>query len=184
MVNNGLTDEELNIIALKVKTDGLVRIATIIPSRYYINKLMQVTGTIKRRPDTVEYVRYNLGMYLSFGEEINSIVIEFIKKLEEHSDEINNNTLYKNLKRLKIKKERISLWEKITERLGLPYTVGEYSTLTNSIRLVTDLGGTAKITVMHELLHFASTVKQGFMTYCGFEQKKRLNRGHNRDRNK
>ena len=100
MVNNGLTDEELNIIALKVKTDGLVRIATIIPSRYYISKLMQGTGTIKRRPDTVEYVRYNLGMYLSFGEEINSIVIEFIKKLEEHSDEINNNTLYKNLKRL------------------------------------------------------------------------------------
>ena len=56
MVNNGLTDEELNIIALKVKTDGLVRIATIIPSRYYISKLMQGTGTIKRRPDTVEYV--------------------------------------------------------------------------------------------------------------------------------
>ena len=144
MVNNGLTDEELNIIALKVKTDGLVRIATIIPSRYYISKLMQGTGTIKRRPDTVEYVRYNLGMYLSFGEEINSIVIEFIKKLEEHSDEINNNTLYKNLKSLKIKKERITLWEKIVGRLGLPYTAGDYSPTTNSIRLVTDLGGTAK----------------------------------------
>ncbi len=171
MVNNGLTDEELNIIALKVKTDGLVRIATIIPSGYYINKLMQFTGTIKSRPDTVEYVRYNLGMYLSFGEEINSIVIEFIKKLEEHSDEINNNTLYKNLKRLKIKKERITLWEKIAERLGLPCTPGDYSPMTNSIRLVTDLGGTAKKIVTHELLHFASTVKQGFMTYCGFEQR-------------
>ena len=170
MENNRLTDEELSLIALKIKTDGLVRIATMIPTRCYLNKLIQITGTIKKKPDTVEFDRYNITRYLKFGEETNSIVREFIRKLEEHSDQININTLYKNLKSIRITKSGSSLFEKINKKLGLTTSSGAYYLISNTIHLNTDEDGNSKETVTHELLHLASTVKQGTTIFSGFSQ--------------
>ena len=105
--NNELTEEDIKTIALKSKINCLVRIGTMIPTRCYLNKLMQITGRIKKKPDVVEFDRYNIGRYLRFGEEINNIVKKFVKKLEEHSDKININTLYDNLKNVRLTKSDI-----------------------------------------------------------------------------
>lgn len=170
MENIELTEEELKTVELKIKINGLNRIATVIPTRFYLDKLFQIPGRIKKKPDVVEYDRYNIGRCLRFGEETNNIVKKFIGKLEEHSDKINVNTVYENLKGTRIIESELSIVEKLMRRLGLTTRSGYYSTRNNSIHLNTDANGKSESTITHELLHLSSTVAQGNTIYTGFEQ--------------
>ena len=166
-----LTKEDYRIIDLRYRINYLNRIATLIPTRRMILRANPLNNLTFKKTDTVDYERYNIGKYLSFGEKNNDTIIEFIKKLENYSDIINLNTLYINLKSLKVSQRELDIIEKLEKKLGLSTSSGYYLTERNIINLNIDNNGLEKETLTHELIHFASTVKQNNIVYTGFSQR-------------
>ena len=130
-----LTEEDLRNVELKIKIDGLTRIAEIIPVNYYLNKVMPANMTIKKKPNPVELQRYDIGTYLHFGEEKDDIIRKFVEKLEEYSDTININTLYKNIKSLKITEKEKTFHDIVMGKIGGTVRSGFYSPIKNQIHL-------------------------------------------------
>lgn len=160
---------ELRNIELKYSINRIMRIAALIPQDRMIVKNNPLNGFIMKKPDVVEYERYNIREALLFSENINEIIAKFVKKLEEYSDKINTNTLYRNLKDIRVEKKESSFIDKLKKKLNLTTASGTYSPRTNTISLY-EKNSINKSTLTHELIHLASSVSNKSATFCGFEQ--------------
>lgn len=100
----------------------------------------------------------------SFSERFANTVNNFSKTIEEKSSNINLAIFYKNLQSLKIKESNFSVINILNKNTE---TLGEYNNRRNSIRINK---GEESNSLNHELLHMASTIKNGNLTFSGFKQ--------------
>ena len=163
------SSEELRNIELKCSVNRIMRIASLIPLSGMILKNNPLKKLVMKKPDVVDYEIYNIRKALLFSEDINEILSKFVKKLEEYPEVINTNTLYRNLKDLKVTRDEASFINKLEEKLNLIIPSGSYNSVNNSIFLNKKTGIDEHV-LTHELIHLASSIRNSIIIFTGFKQ--------------
>lgn len=164
-----ITKEIINDIAIKYFLSDII---DYIPVNAKI-KRKAIEGIIQRSITEEEQKKLSLNECLNF-EENNRVIGHFITVLEETLSHCNLSSLYKNIQTLSIIEKPKTIKEKLLEFFSIK-EAGHYSQKSNCIRIHTKKDISEDYydsTKTHELIHMATTRKDGDIYLCGFNQYK------------
>lgn len=137
-------------------------------------KRKTVEGIIQRNLTQTEQRKLSLNECLN-QEENNYIIERFYNVLEMQLSHCDTSSFFRNIQSLTIAEKPKTLRERLKEILSVK-TTGYYRTEKNNIRIfsseIDPTDENVNGTKTHELIHMATTRKDGNMTLCGFERYK------------
>ena len=144
-----------------------------MPVKYKL-KRKSVEGMIQRRQTSDNQPKLSLNECLNHDEN-NYIISKFYHVLENELSHCDHSSFFRNIQSLIIKEKDKTFLEKMDEILSAK-AEGTYSTQTNKIRVYSsESDPNNKYTnaiKTHELIHMATTKKEGITIFCGFERTK------------
>lgn len=131
-------------------------------------KIISKCGILKQKIEPKVIEDYSISEFLKFGE-FNKIIEKFQGILEQDFGEYNLDAFYENIKTLKIEQKDMDLYNKLKHLKGQVGASGYYTIGKNKIRTKHDNNWSyVESTLLHELLHMATTRHNSKTWFCGF----------------